>query len=73
MSRISGAAMTALSPLMRSTLPAQHVLPAEEFGDVAVARLVIDVAGRAGLLDLALLHHHHQSASAIASSWVWVT
>ena len=39
--------------------PREHVLAAEKFGDVAVLRLVIDVTGRAGLLDLALFHHHH--------------
>ena len=38
----------------------QHVLAAEEFRDVAVLGAVIDVAGRAGLADFALLHHHHE-------------
>ena len=36
----------------------EDVLAAEKFGDVAVLRLVIDVARRSGLLDLALFHHH---------------
>ena len=36
----------------------EDILAAEKFGDVAVLRLVIDVAGRSGLLDLAFFHHH---------------
>ena len=39
---------------------AEHVLAAEELGDVAVLRAGIDVARRPGLPDLALFHHHHE-------------
>ena len=37
----------------------KHILSAEEFGHIAIARVGIDIARRAGLLDLAFLHHDH--------------
>ena len=39
---------------------AEHVLAAEELGDIAVLGAGIDVARCSGLPDLALFHHHHE-------------
>ena len=38
---------------------AQHVVPAHETGDVGALRRGVDHLGRGGLLDVALIHHHH--------------
>ena len=49
-----------MSAVDRPHVAGEYVLAAKKFGDVAVVGAVVDVAGRPGLPDLALVHHHHE-------------